>query len=178
MTKAIVDLVASLNGMIARENGDEDWLPESGWDEFLKQIEKYGNVIIGRETYELVKQKYDHDNFDAITGYVKIIVTRDINYPAPSSDYIIAHSPGEALDIVGRHGLRYGYVGGGGKLIGAFLGAKLVEGVHLTILPILIAQGRPLTGNVDYEDTRLSLIAERKTDDGKIVLDYEVSYGD
>ncbi len=171
--KAIIDFGISVNGMIARENGDEDWLPESGWSEFLEQIEKYGNVIIGRETYELVKEKYEHDNFDAITGVLKIIVTRNKNYRAPDENYIIVHSPEEALEIVAKNNLELAYVGGGGKLAGSFFQGKLVEGLHLTAYPTIIAKGRPFTGGDDFPDVEMELL-QVKVDNGRVILDYKV----
>lgn len=173
MTKAIIDLVISLNGMIARENGDEDWLPQDGWDAFLQQVYKYKNVVVGRETYEIVKEKYQEDNFDAIKGVLKIIVTRNSNYAAPDESYVVAHSPEEAIRLVEEHGLEYAYVGGGGKLAGSFLRAKLVEGLHLTVLPKIIPKGRPFIGNEDFADVELELL-KSEAHDGKVVLDYKV----
>src|SRR5690606_33489233 len=100
MTKVQLDFVISANGMIARENGDEDWLPEDGWSEFLEQVHSHGNVIIGRETYEQVKEKYEQDNFDEIHDVLKIIVTRNQDYAPPSAEYIVVNSPEEAVRLV------------------------------------------------------------------------------
>ncbi|MFB5638475.1 MAG: dihydrofolate reductase family protein, partial [Nitrosarchaeum sp.] len=54
MTKILVYIASSLDGFIARENGDIDWLPEvteSGYDAFYKSID---TVIMGKTTYDQV----------------------------------------------------------------------------------------------------------------------------
>ena len=54
MEKIILNIASSLDGYIARENGDIDWLPESGtsgYDEFYKTIE---TVVMGKTTYDQV----------------------------------------------------------------------------------------------------------------------------
>jgi len=54
LRKIILYIASSLDGYIARENGDIDWLPQSdssGYDEFYKTIDI---VIMGKTTYEQV----------------------------------------------------------------------------------------------------------------------------
>lgn len=174
MTKVLVDLVVSLNGMIARTNGDEDWLPEDGWEAFLKQIDTYQNVIVGRETYELVKAKYAHDNFDAIDTKLKIIVTTQRDYEAPSTDYVVARSPEEAIELVKNTGLETAYVGGGGKVCAAFLNAGLVDTLQLTVMPYIIPSGRSFVTDLQ-EDVSLELIRSDRKAYGRLVNIYKVN---
>ena len=54
MRKIILVSASSVDGYIARENGDIDWLPEnasSGYEEFIKSVD---TVIMGRKTYDQV----------------------------------------------------------------------------------------------------------------------------
>ena len=55
MTKILVYIASSLDGYIARENGEIDWLPEtteSGYDAFYNSID---TVIMGKTTYNQVR---------------------------------------------------------------------------------------------------------------------------
>ena len=52
-----VEMACSVNGIIARENGEEDFLLERGWDimlEFLKN--EYDALVWGRKTFESIKK--------------------------------------------------------------------------------------------------------------------------
>ncbi len=54
MKKIILFIASSLDGYVARENGDIDWLPqieESGYDDFFKSVD---TVIMGKTTYDQV----------------------------------------------------------------------------------------------------------------------------
>ena len=54
MGKIILYIATSLDGCIARENGDIDWLPQlsdSGYDDFYKSID---TVIMGKKTYDQI----------------------------------------------------------------------------------------------------------------------------
>ncbi len=55
-TTASVFVGTSLDGFIARPNGDLDWLPEGGgephgYDEFMASVDA---IVIGRKTFEKV----------------------------------------------------------------------------------------------------------------------------
>jgi dihydrofolate reductase len=50
MGKITICIASSLDGYVARENGDIDWLPqigESGYGDFYKSVD---NVIMGKTT--------------------------------------------------------------------------------------------------------------------------------
>lgn len=54
MRKIILFIASSLDGFIARESGDIDWLPkntDSGYNDFYKSID---TVIMGKKTYNQV----------------------------------------------------------------------------------------------------------------------------
>lgn len=174
MKNVLIDLVISLNGMLARDDGEEDWLPEDGWEEFLTQIDKFQNVIIGRDTYELVKAKYEHENFDAINSKLKIILSTQSAYKAPTKDYLVAHSPEEAIAIVQAAGLETAYVGGGGKVCAAFLNAGLADRLQLKIMPYIIPSGRSFVAGL-AKDVSLQLLQSSQRKDGSLTNLYKVN---
>ena len=50
--KVILYIAQTINGVIARENYDEDFLSDINWKVFVKLTEKIGCFIVGRKTYE------------------------------------------------------------------------------------------------------------------------------
>jgi len=171
--KVILDMVISPNGFIARENGDEDWLPLDGWEMFVAEAARYNNIVMGRETYELVTEKYDHDNFDSVPVDHKIIVTRNKEFRAPEG-YVVVHSPAEAIAYLERASVPTLFLIGGGKLNAAFAKQGLINQVQLTITPHIIGRGRPLLAFDDYE-FGLTLVAVRRLSLGKVKLVYTVN---
>jgi len=48
-------MAMSVNGMIADESCNEDFLSDVNWKTLIDLSEKYGGFIIGRKTYDAVK---------------------------------------------------------------------------------------------------------------------------
>jgi dihydrofolate reductase len=169
--KIILDMVTSLNGFIAREDGNEDWLPEEGWEELVEQAIKLGNIVMGRKTYEqIIHEGY---NFDNVKCTHKIIVTHDKNFIVPEG-YMIAHSPEEAITFIESQGLSELLLIGGGKLNGEFAKRGLIDEIQFTINPYIIGKGIPVFGDNNFE-MRLELIDYSDLSNGRIRVRYKVA---
>jgi dihydrofolate reductase len=173
--KIVQSNAISLNGMIARENGDEDWLPSVGWDEFVEDVKKYDNFIMGRETYELVMKLYPNYNFDNVKASYKIIVTSQPDYRAPDG-YIVIHSPEEAREFLETKNAEVGLLVGGGKLNSSFYAKGLVDETWVTVNPIILGKGRPFIGNFEFE-AQLKLLDVIRLDKHRVQLRYAVTKG-
>jgi dihydrofolate reductase len=170
--KVIQSNAISLNGMIARENGDEDWLPSEGWDEFVEDVKKFGNFIMGRETYELVMKLCPNYNFDNVEAPYKIIVTTRTNFPAPSG-YVVVNSPEEAKKFLEDKHVETGLLVGGGKLNSSFYAKGLVDETWITINPFILGKGRPVIGDYDFK-TQLRLDDVVRLNKDRVQLRYTV----
>lgn len=170
--KIILDMVISPNGYIARENGDEDWLPAAGWDEFVAQARHYNNIVLGRETYEQVTAKYVDQNFDSVDCAHKVIVTRDLAFVAPAG-YTIVHSPEEAIAYIQVQQLDTLFLIGGGKLNASFAKQGLIDEIQLTVTPYILGKGRSFLHPDDFEFP-LELIDHVELSQGRIRLRYRV----
>lgn len=158
--------------MIARANGEEDWLPSEGWDEFVRDVSMFGNFIIGRETYELVKKLYPGYNFDDVDVQYKVIVTTRDNFVQPDG-YTVVNSPEEAIRFLEDKGLETGLLVGGGKLNSSFYAKGLVDETWITVNPIILGEGRSFVSNFNFE-TQLELIDMIKLNKGRVQLKYRV----
>ena len=171
--KVVLSMAVSLNGMVAREDGQEDWLPAVGWDDFLADVNRFGNFIMGRQTYELVQSLYPDHNFDDIDGVPKIIVTRNENYQA-SESYIVVHSPEDALEFLAKNNIETAMLIGGGKINSQFLKRNLVDEVWLTYSPHILGKGRPV---IDPEnlDIVLTLTSIEQRSLGRVHTKYSIN---
>jgi len=158
--------------MLARENGNEDWLPSEGWDEFVEDVKKYDNFIMGRETYELVMKLYPDYNFDNVEASYKVIVTSQLDYQAPNG-YTVVHSPEQAKEFLDMNKAEVGILVGGGKLNSSFYAKGLVDEAWVTVNPIILGKGRPFVGSFDFE-TQLKLLDVVRLSKDRVQLRYTV----
>lgn len=170
--KVVLSMAVSLNGMMARENGQEDWLPATGWDEFVEDARKFGNFVMGRETYELVQKLYPDHNFDDVELGNKVIVTRTSDYHAPQP-YTVVHSPDEAVNYLQHENAEVLFLIGGGNLNSEFFARNLIDEVWLTFNPYILGKGRPFVAEYDL-DISLNLIDSNQLPDGRIRVRYSV----
>ncbi len=170
--KASVFVGTSLDGFIARDNGDLDFLPEGGgephgYDEFLASVDA---VVLGRNTYDTVLKF-------AVWPYQKkpvfVLSTRPLS-PAPQGAVVERQwgPPTEVLEQLEARGFRHVYVDGG-RTIQSFLREGLVQRLTVTRVPVLIGSGIPLFGSL-ARDVRLRHLGTRQYESGLVSSDYEV----
>src|SRR5262245_61215647 len=144
--RASVFIATSVDGFIARPNGDLDFLPPDGgephgYDEFMASVDA---IVIGRKTFETVM------TFDAWPyGKKRVVVLshRPVDLSeAAGRGGVVEHMGGPPEEIVARlasTGTRHLYVDGGNTIQG-FLRAGLIQRLMITRVPVLIGEGIPL----------------------------------
>ena len=163
----------SVDGFIARPNGDLDFLPPGGgephgYDEFIASVDV---IIIGRKTYETVLSM---DPWPYGNKRVVVLSSRPLDFTLAKGAVLeqMAGSPAEIVSKVAETGARYAYVDGGLTIQG-FLRAGLVHRLTITRVPVLIGQGIPLFGTLPH-DIPLRHISTRHYSSGLVSSQYEV----
>jgi dihydrofolate reductase len=170
--KASVFVGTSLDGFIARLNGDLDFLPPGGgephgYDEFMARVDV---LVIGRKTFETVLA------FDAWPYGEKpvfVLSSRPLA-PAPPGA-VVEHLSGDPVEIAARldaRGIRHAYVDGG-ITIQRFLQAGLIQRLIITRVPVLIGTGIPLFGALP-RDILLRHVDTRQYASGLVQSEYEI----
>lgn len=143
--RASVFVGTSLDGFIARVNGDLDFLPPGGGEphgyvEFMATVDA---LVIGRNTYETV---LSFDTWPYGEKPVFVLSTQEIA-PAPLGAVVERTSgePAEILSQLAERGIEHVYVDGG-ITIQQFLRAGLVQRLTITRVPVLIGTGIPFFG--------------------------------
>jgi dihydrofolate reductase len=163
----------SVDGFIARPNGDLDWLPEGGgephgYDEFIASVDA---IVIGRNTFEKVLTLGPWPYGDK---RVVVLSSRPVDLSAAGGVVEqMAGSPGEIVAQLAAGGAHHLYVDGG-ITIQRFLRAGLVQRLIITRVPVLIGDGVPLFGTLP-RDIRLRHVATRHYPSGLVQSEYEVA---
>jgi dihydrofolate reductase len=149
----IVYVATSLDGFIARENGDLDWLteipnPENSDFGFSSFLERIDGIIMGRKTFETVlgfnKWPYHKPVYILSNSLLKV----PDNYEDKAE--IVNGDLSEIIDSINNKGLTHLYIDGG-KTIQSFLERNLIDELIITWVPIILGSGIPLFGRLTSE---------------------------
>jgi dihydrofolate reductase len=159
----------SLDGYIARANGALDWMSivepldeAHGYEAFFESID---TIVVGRGTYDTVL------GFEQWPYREKrvIVLTHRAAEPRHGEELFA----GSATELLARlAGARRVYVDGG-KVIGQFLAADLIDDLVVSVLPIVLGDGIRLFSGGEGEH-RLELEEHRTWDNGMVQLRYRV----
>ena len=163
-------MAISLNGYIAQENGDEDFLSHENWEKFCSLARECKNFVVGRKTYETVKNWNEGFGFDNLKGVEKIIISENKNYKLDES-YTLAFSPEDALSKLNKFDSVL--VTGGSTINTAFIKSNLIDEIILNIEPAILGKGIPLFAQDDFEK-RLELISSEQSESGILTLKYKI----
>jgi dihydrofolate reductase len=171
---ASVFIGVSVDGFIARPNGDLDFLPAGGgephgYDEFIASVDA---LVIGRNTFETVL------NF-AVWPYgnkrVVVLSSRPVDLSAGRGGVVeqMAGPPAEIVAKLAATGAHHLYIDGG-VTIQRFLRAGLIQRLIITRVPVLIGDGIPLFGTLP-RDLRLRHVATQHYPSGLVKSEYQIA---
>jgi dihydrofolate reductase len=170
--KASVFIATSLDGFIARANGELDWLPagggeEHGYEAFIATVDA---LVIGRKTYETVL------GFDTWPYGVKpvYVLSTGTLAPAPPGAAVeqLSGAPAEIVAQLSARGIGHVYIDGGITIQG-FLQAGLIQRLIITRIPVLLGAGIPLFGSL-ARDINLRHVGTRQYASGLVQSEYVV----
>ena len=171
--KASVFVGTSIDGFIARANGDLDFLPPGGgephgYDEFMATVDA---LVIGRKTFETV---LNFDTWPYGKKPVFVLSTRPLA-PVPPGAMAerLSGAPAEIVSQLAARGVRHVYVDGG-ITIQRFLQAGLIQHLIITRVPVLIGAGIPLFGALQ-RDIVLRHVGTRQYASGLVQSEYVVA---
>jgi dihydrofolate reductase len=171
--KASVFVGTSLDGFIARRNGDFDFLPAGGgephgYDEFMVSVDV---LVIGRNTFEKV---LTFDTWPYGGKRVVVLSSRAVDSSSVPNAVIegMCGSPAEIVARLEASGATHAYIDGGITVQG-FLRAGLIQRIVMTRVPVLIGAGIPLFGSLPH-DVKLVHILTTTYQSGLVKSEYEV----
>ena len=144
----VLYVAASLDGFIARRDGDVSWLdayqsPDFGYERFL---EGAGSVVMGSRTYEKIPSLGD---WPYGTRKTYVATGRELQTMAGAS---IEFTGDELPEVIRKAkeaaGGKAVYVVGGGRLTTSLLSQGLLDEISLFVIPTILGEGIPLFNGV------------------------------
>ncbi|MFA6917091.1 MAG: dihydrofolate reductase family protein [Parachlamydiales bacterium] len=140
--KISVFLATSLDGYIATEEGNLDWLDvvymndeDFGFRNFLLNIDV---IVMGRKTYEVVN---GFSNWP-YKGKRVIVLSKTLKAVRKDAELYDGDIL-ELVEILGKEGAKHVWVDGG-ETIAEFLRLSLIERMTVSTIPVILGKGIPL----------------------------------
>jgi len=177
--KLTIHMVSSLDGIIAKKDNSVSWfetadhyekgVAEGNAEEFMKTIDCF---VMGSRTYELALEL--SKEFGWAYGDVPTIVITHRKLPIDRKNIEIYSGD---LNILVRERLKPHHknvwVVGGAMLAEDFIRLKLADEIRLSILPIILGEGKPFFNGVAQEQAlHLKDVTAYKS--GMVELCYEI----
>ena len=172
-----VYIATSLDGFIARKNGDIDWLmaadnsdgaEDYGYKEFSGSVDC---LVMGRKSLEKVMTFPDWP-YEGKRVVVLSNTMKEVPPKVAGKVELYSGSLQALVDKLESEGCNRLYVDGG-KTIQSFLHDRLITDLTITKIPILLGEGMPLFGNTGH-DMKLKHIKTEAYPSGFVKSTYEI----
>lgn len=165
--KIILYIAMSLDGFIAKEDGNLDWLTKYDNNKedygFKELYDRIGTVLVGSTTYFQVEDVYEGKD-------VYVFSRKSLK----NKPYNVHFVKGNVEDVVNNLELgdnRNIWLVGGADLANQLLRADLIDEYVITIIPILLGSGIPLFRGKNPESD-LMLLNVKHFNSGLVQLHY------
>ena len=176
--KCSVFIAASVDGFIARSDGDIEWLHQPAYETaelngvtYERFIATVDALVMGRKTLEKILSfpEWPYEGTPVIA-----LSHQPLQIPAHLEGKVelMAGDVTSLVATLAERGMKHLYIDGG-QTIQAFLDAGLVNELIITRIPVLLGQGIPLFSQIGRE-LELRHIGTHESDNGFVQSRYQV----
>lgn len=141
MRKVIFGGAVSLDGYIASPGGGYDWIVMDPDMDFAAFATRFDTYLIGRKTFDAMRRM--GSDRESMPGIQNIVFSRTLKQRDHPAVTISADAEGLVSDLRTRPGKDIALFGGG-ELFRSLLAARLVDGIGISLIPVLLGGGVPL----------------------------------
>lgn len=167
-----IEMACSINGLIATEDGDEDFLSIRGWEIMLELLKKYDVLIWGRKTWDNVLS-WGEEYLKNLKNINIIVLSNTTNRKNEFPNVVYCNSVDNCLEVCEKLKYKKLFISGGATINNAFMEKGIVDNIILNYNPFVLNKGIPLfTG--DYFENKLNLVKVVKEKDDIVQVHYNV----
>ena len=161
----------SLDGYLGGQFGEADWIVHDPEIDFKEIFSRFDTLLIGRKTFEAMRKMGGGGG--SMPGVTSIVISRTLKQADHPKVRIEADAAAVVKDLKANPGKDI-WLFGGGELFRSMLGAGLVDGLDVALVPVLLGKGIPLLPS-PAEQAKLQLRNRRIYEKSGIVsLEYDV----
>lgn len=164
MKKITIEMACSINGLIATENGEEDFLSYRGWQIMIELLKEYDVLIWGRKTWENIVS-WGEEYLKDLENINIIILSRDSTKTKEFPNVTYCNSVEECLNLCEKLNYQNIFISGGATLNNAFMKKGIVDDIILNYNPYVLNKGIPLfIGDFFEKQLKLKKIVQEQDD--------------
>ena len=187
MKKIISFMHVSLDGFVAGQNGELDWvkIDQEIFDYVGKRISEGDIALYGRVTYQMMESywptagdkptatRHDIEHSKWYSKVHKVVLSKTMNGAGLSNTKIISENLSDSINETKQQGDADILLFGSPTATHSLIQLNLIDGYWLFVNPIILGQGIPLF--VDIKDKiKLNLLTTRQFTCGVTELNYTV----
>jgi dihydrofolate reductase len=175
MRKVILGLAVSLDGYIARENGDVDWLKMEDLTEAAIEMKEFfasiDTIFFGRKTFSKGEEMGgDINMYGKVMNYV---FSRTPRRSEIKNLVFVSENIGEFVEDLKRQDGENILLMGGGDLAKTFFEEGLIDELIIGVQPVILGKGIPLFLPHDRQ-TELERFDVKTRNSGTVQISYRV----
>ncbi len=170
MRKIILFIASSLDGYIASQSGEVDWLftdQDYGYTEFFAKID---TVLMGSKTYQQLLGFGEYP-YQSKKGFV---FSKNIESEVDDNVTFVKSNWQEFINTLRQASGHDIWLVGGAQIIYYFLQHSLIDELILSIHPIILGDGIPLIVKDSNLETALELKQVKTYDSGLLQVSYDL----
>ena len=158
----------SANGKVLLANNTNHKSPKAGEEFFIEKAIQTGNLVIGRKTFEVIKELLGgNENLEYIfPGVTIVIISSDEDL---TKKFKIFSNPRDVIEYLRDKGFDEIIIGGGTRLYNTFLEAKLLTDLYFNLTPVITGAGGVIGKDQDFFST-FKLVETRLLDGGIVQI--------
>ena len=168
-------VASSLDGYIAKTDGDVSWLDsldismaDTGYEEFYATVD---GIVMGRKTYEMIVTfgKWPYGDKPTWVCSSKTVI------PMKGCNLQMGNSPEEVYKAATKINITHLWLVGGGSLASSLITDRLLTHFYLSLMPIILGDGIKLFSHIPLT-IKTTIDNEKAHKSGMVQLDYHIDY--
>ncbi len=164
MKKITIEMACSINGLIATEDGNEDFLSYRGWEIMLEFLKEYDVLIWGRKTWDNILS-WGEEYLKDLENINLIILSNETGRKDEFPNVTYCSSIDNCLKLCEKMKYEKLFISGGATINNAFMEKRIVDNIILNYNPFVLNKGIALfKGNYFENKLKLEKVVKEKDD--------------